>query len=75
MVVNLSKSQDEEIGDGTTGVVILTGALLEQAEKLIDKGIHPTRIVEGFEHASDICLSHLENISENININKNTYQS
>jgi T-complex protein 1 subunit epsilon len=75
MIVNLSKSQDEEIGDGTTGIVILTGALLEQAEKLIDKGVHPTRIVEGFEHACDICLTHLENISENINKNTNTYKS
>ena len=75
MLVDLSKSQDEEVGDGTTGIIILTGALLEQAEKLIDKGIHPTRIVEGYEHACDTCLTHLENISEYINKNANTYKS
>ncbi|CAI7992849.1 T-complex protein 1 subunit epsilon [Geodia barretti] len=41
LLVELSKSQDDEIGDGTTGVVVLAGALLEQAEQLLDKGIHP----------------------------------
>jgi T-complex protein 1 subunit epsilon len=44
LLVELSKSQDEEIGDGTTGVVVLAAALLEQAADLIDKGIHPIRI-------------------------------
>jgi T-complex protein 1 subunit epsilon len=39
-LVELSKSQDNEVGDGTTGVVVLAGALLEQAEKLLDKGIN-----------------------------------
>ena len=43
LMVQLSQSQDDEIGDGTTGVVVLCGALLEQAETLIDKGIHPIR--------------------------------
>nr|UXY87332.1 T-complex protein1, epsilon-SU [Cryptomonas sp.] len=75
MIVDLSKSQDDEIGDGTTGIVILAGALLEQAEKLIDKGVHPTRIIEGFEHGCDICLTHLENISEYMNKNFDIYES
>uniref|UniRef100_A0AAV2L9M0 T-complex protein 1 subunit epsilon n=1 Tax=Knipowitschia caucasica TaxID=637954 RepID=A0AAV2L9M0_KNICA len=44
LMVELSKSQDDEIGDGTTGVVVLAGALLEQAEQLLDRGIHPIRI-------------------------------
>lgn len=39
LMVELSKSQDNEVGDGTTGIVVLAGALLEQAEKLLDKGI------------------------------------
>ena len=38
-MVELSKSQDNEVGDGTTGIVVLAGALLEQAEKLLDKGM------------------------------------
>ena len=40
LLVDLSHSQDNEIGDGTTGVVVLAGALLEQAEKLLDKYVH-----------------------------------
>jgi T-complex protein 1 subunit epsilon len=45
-MVQLSQSQDDEIGDGTTGVVVLCGALLEQAEALLDRGIHPIRLDE-----------------------------
>ena len=45
LLVDLSQSQDNEIGDGTTGVVVLAGALLEQAEKLLEKGLHPVRIL------------------------------
>ena len=52
LLVELSRSQDYEIGDGTTGVVVLAGALLEQAETLLDRGIHPLRIAEGYEMAS-----------------------
>ena len=47
--MELSNSQDNEIGDGTTGVVVIAGALLEQAQKLLDKGIHPLKIADGFE--------------------------
>lgn len=63
LMVELSKSQDDEIGDGTTGVVVLAGALLEQAEKLLDKGIHPTRISEGFERAADLVIPLLRKLS------------
>ena len=48
LMVQLSQSQDNEIGDGTTGVVVLAGALLEQSEHLIDKGLHPIRIADGY---------------------------
>lgn len=66
LMVELSKSQDDEIGDGTTGVVVLAGAMLEQAEKLLDKGIHPTRISEGFERAADLCVPMLGKISSTL---------
>ena len=52
LLVELSRSQDHEIGDGTTGVVVLAGSLLEQAEVLLDRGMHPIRIGEGFEMAA-----------------------
>ena len=66
LIVELSKSQDDEIGDGTTGVVVLAGALLEQAEHLLDRGIHPVRIAEGFERASAIAVDHLATIASTV---------
>jgi T-complex protein 1 subunit epsilon len=70
LMVDLSTSQDNEIGDGTTGVTVLAGALLEQAEKLLDKGLHPVRIAEGFEQACDTCVAHLAAISDTIKFTK-----
>lgn len=64
LMVQLSQSQDDEIGDGTTGVVVLAGALLEQAEILLDKGIHPIRIADGFEMAAQCCVEHLDTIAD-----------
>ena len=59
LLVELSRSQDHEIGDGTTGVVVLAGALLEQAEVLLDRGMHPIRVAEGFEMAAKTALEAL----------------
>ncbi|KAL1505219.1 hypothetical protein ABEB36_004833 [Hypothenemus hampei] len=64
LLVELSQSQDDEIGDGTTGVVVLAGALLEQAASLLDRGIHPIRIADGFELACQHAVAHLEKIAE-----------
>ncbi|MFQ6640616.1 hypothetical protein Gotur_016918 [Gossypium turneri] len=64
LMVELSRSQDYEIGDGTTGVVVMAGALLEQAERLLERGIHPIRIAEGYEMASRIAVEHLERIAQ-----------
>lgn len=68
LMVQLSQSQDDEIGDGTTGVVVLAGALLEQAEILLDKGIHPIRIADGFELAAKTAVSHLDKIADSFPI-------
>lgn len=46
-LVEISKAQDVEAGDGTTSVVVLAGALLKAAESLLDRGIHPNIISEG----------------------------
>ncbi len=62
LMVELSESQDDEIGDGTTGVVVLAGSLLEQAERLLVLGIHPVRIAEGFERACAIAVEHLNKV-------------
>lgn len=66
LIVELSTSQDDEIGDGTTGVVVLAGALLEQAEHLLDKGLHPVRISEGFEQACSIAVEKLGSIAQTV---------
>jgi T-complex protein 1 subunit epsilon len=70
LMVELSKSQDDEIGDGTTGVVVLAGALLEQASQLLDKGIHSSRISEGFEKACEFACKRLEQISETVEVTR-----
>merc|ERR1712004_788984 len=73
LMVQLSQSQDDEIGDGTTGVVVLCGALLEQAEHLLDKGIHAIRIADGFELAAKHAIKNLEKIADTYIIDpKNT---
>jgi T-complex protein 1 subunit epsilon len=66
LLVELSKSQDDEIGDGTTGVVVLAGALLEQAADLIDKGIHPIRIADGYDQACEVAVARLDEISDEL---------
>ncbi|KAF9446818.1 hypothetical protein P691DRAFT_803365 [Macrolepiota fuliginosa MF-IS2] len=66
LLVQLSKSQDDEIGDGTTGVVVLAGALLEQSEALLDRGIHPIRIADGFERACTVAVEELDRISDRV---------
>jgi thermosome len=63
MLVEAAKSQDSEVGDGTTTVVVLAGELLTGAEKLLDQEVHPTVIVEGYKKASEKALEILRNLS------------
>ncbi len=66
MLVEVSKTTDAEVGDGTTSAVVLAGALLEKAEELLDKGVHPTVIVEGYTKASNRAVEALGNFAEKI---------
>jgi len=63
MLVEIAKAQDEEIGDGTTTVVVLTGELLKKAEELMAKNIHPTVIIDGYGKALEFCQKELEKLS------------
>jgi thermosome len=63
MMVEVAKTQDDEVGDGTTTSVIVAGELLEKAEELIDKKIHPTVIIDGYRKAADKALETLEKIA------------
>src|SRR5215475_8536926 len=53
MMVEVAKSVDNEVGDGTTSAVVLAGALIEKAEELINKEVHPTVIVDGYTAAAE----------------------
>ncbi len=69
MLVEISKTTDSEVGDGTTSAVILAGALLENAESLINQDIHPTIIVDGYRKASKKVLQYLKDIAEEVSAN------
>lgn len=64
ILVNISKVQDDEVGDGTTSVTVLAAELLREAEKLIAQKIHPQTIVEGYRIASIAALKALEKVTD-----------
>src|ERR671921_1511507 len=66
MMVEISKATDNEVGDGTTSVVVLAGALIEKAEDLINKGVHPTVIVDGYRKAATKAIEVLNGIAQKI---------
>ena len=72
MLVEISKTTDSEVGDGTTSAVILAGSLLENAESLINQDVHPTIIVDGYRKASKKVIQYLKEIAEEISANDKT---
>ena len=66
MIVEVAKTQEDEVGDGTTTAVVLVGELLKNAEKLLDENIHPTVIAKGFRIAAEKAQKILNNIAEDI---------
>ncbi len=64
MLVEISKTTDNEVGDGTTSAVVLAGALLENAESLLDQNVHPTIIVDGYRRAGKQAEEFLREIAE-----------
>jgi thermosome len=66
MMVEISKTIDTEVGDGTTSSVIFAGALLEKAEKLLEKDVHSTVIIDGYQAASEKALELLANLAKAI---------
>jgi thermosome len=69
MMVEISKATDNEVGDGTTSVVVLAGALIEKAEDLITKDVHPTIIVDGYRKSATKAIEILNNIAQKIDAN------
>jgi len=67
MMVEVAKTQDDEVGDGTTSVVIVAGELLTKAEDLLNKNVHPTIVIDGYRKAADKALEILEKIAIPVN--------
>jgi len=63
ILVNIAKSQDQNVGDGTKTTTILAGELLSKAENLIDQGIHPVRIIRGYRKAAEKAVQILNNMA------------
>jgi thermosome len=68
MIVEVAKTQDDEVGDGTTTAVILAGDLLKRAEELLDKKIHATTIVAGYRQAAEEAIRILKDIAVDIDL-------
>jgi len=69
MLVEIAKTTDNEVGDGTTSAVVLAGALLENAESLLIQDVHPTIIVDGYRKAAKKAKQYLHDIAEEISPN------
>jgi len=69
LLVEIAKAQDAEVGDGTTSVVVLAGALLDKAEALLEQNIHPTLIIEGYTKAMNKALELLDKIAVPVDVN------
>ena len=68
MIVEVARTQDQEVGDGTTTAVVLAGELLKKAESLLDQDVHVTSITTGYNIATEKALSILKEIGEKISI-------
>ena len=66
MLVEVAKTQDSEVGDGTTTAVVLAGELLAGAEALLDKDIHPNVIIDGYRNAAEKAQEILDKIAVNV---------
>ena len=70
MMVEISKATDNEVGDGTTSVVVLAGALIEKAEELITKDVHPTIIVDGYRKSATRAIEVLNDMAQKVGPNE-----
>ena len=69
MMVEIAKATDSEVGDGTTSTVVLAGALLQRAQELIEKEVHPTIIVDGYRKAANKAIEILNEIAIKVDPN------
>ena len=74
MVIEVSKTVDQEVGDGTTTAAVLTGELLKKAEGLLDQNIHPTTIISGYRKAAKKAIEVIEEESETVDPSSSGYR-
>ena len=74
ILIDISKTQDEEVGDGTTTVAVMAGELLKEAEKLVAQKIHPQLIIKGWRVARDVARKVLEDIAMDNSANKEAFE-
>jgi len=74
MVIEVAKTVDAEVGDGTTTAAILTGDLLRQAEVLLDQKIHPTTIISGYRKATIKALEIIDSVAEDVDPASSDYK-
>jgi len=67
MLVEVAKTQDDEVGDGTTSAVVLAGELLSKAQDLINKDVHPTVVVDGYQLANGKALDFIRKLAIKVN--------
>ena len=75
ILVNISKVQDDEVGDGTTSVCVLAAELLREAERLVQSHIHPQVVVEGFRIASEAALRALVSAAQDHSADKDAFRN
>jgi thermosome len=68
MIIEVAKTQDDEVGDGTTTAVVIAGELLKRAEELLDQDVHPTVIAKGYRLAAEKAIEVLDNIAISIDV-------
>ena len=68
MMIEVAKTQDKEVGDGTTTAVLLAGELLKKASELLEDNIHPSIIITGYQKAAEKALETLEKVSKDVDM-------
>lgn len=69
IIMKQAKAHKKDIGDGTSRLLLFSGALLTEANELVQQGVHPTTIIKGISQAKDYAIEQLQELSEKIDIN------
>lgn len=69
-MLEISRSQDEEVGDGTTSVIVMAGEMMQSAKPFIDKKIHPSIIVQGYYKAMQEAVKIIQQVAKKVDVEK-----